>query len=53
LAILQQLDQSRSESRFTTCVYSFAINMALVAARREGWKRVPLDQLIDNPELDE
>jgi RNA polymerase sigma-70 factor (ECF subfamily) len=53
LAILQHLGEFRGESRFTTWVYSFAINIALVAARREGWKRVPLDQLIDNPHLDE
>jgi RNA polymerase sigma-70 factor (ECF subfamily) len=53
LAILQHLDGFRGESRFTTWVYSFAINIALVAARREGWKRVPLDQVIDNPHLDE
>ena len=45
LAILQHLGEFRGESRFTTWVYSFAINIALVAARREGWKRVPLDQL--------
>ena len=49
LAILQQLDRFRGESRFTTWAYSFAINVALVAARREGWKRVPLDSLLDTP----
>lgn len=53
LAILQHLDDFRGASRFTTWVYSFAINTALVAARREGWKRVPLDEVIDNPHLDE
>ena len=53
LAILEHLGEFRGESRFTTWVYSFAINMALVAARREGWKRIPLDQLIDNPHLEE
>ena len=53
LAILQHLDDFRGASRFTTWVYSFAINTALVAARREGWKNVPLDQVIDNPRLDE
>ena len=53
LAILQHLDDFRGESRFTTWVYSFAINTALVAARREGWKSVPLDKVIDSPNLDE
>lgn len=53
LAILQRLDDFRGASRFTTWAYSFAINMALVAARREGWKRVPLDHILDNPRLDE
>lgn len=53
LAILQHLDEFRGESRFTTWVYSFAINIALVTARREGWKSVPLDKVIDNPHLDE
>lgn len=53
LAILQHLDDFRGESRFTTWIYSFAVNTALVAARRENWRRVPLDQLIDNPHLDE
>jgi RNA polymerase sigma-70 factor (ECF subfamily) len=53
LAILQHLGDFRGASRFTTWVYSFAINAALIAARREGWKRVPLDEVIDNPHLDE
>ena len=50
LAILQNLDRFRGESRFTTWAYSFAVNTALVAARREAWKRVPLDQVIDKPD---
>jgi len=48
LAILQALDRFRGESRFTTWAYSFAVNAALVAARRERWKRVPLDRLIED-----
>jgi RNA polymerase sigma-70 factor (ECF subfamily) len=52
LGVLQHLDEFRGESRFTTWVYSFAINTALVAARRERWKRVPLEQVIQNPALD-
>ena len=53
LAILQRLDDFRGDSRFTTWAYSFAVNTALVAARREGWKSVPLDKVIDSPRLDE
>lgn len=48
LAILQHLDQFRSESKFTTWAYKFAINFALVASRRERWKHVSLDELLDH-----
>lgn len=48
LAILKHLDQFRSESKFTTWAYKFAINFALVAARRERWKQVSLDELLDS-----
>ena len=50
-AVLEHLDQFRGESRFTTWVYKFAVNAALVAARRERWARVPLDRLLDSPDL--
>lgn len=50
-AILEHLDQFRGDSRFTTWAYKFAVNAALVAARRERWGRVPLDRLLDNPDL--
>lgn len=53
LAILQHLDDFRGDSRFMTWAYSFAVNTALVAARREGWKSVPLDKVMDSPHLDE
>jgi RNA polymerase sigma-70 factor (ECF subfamily) len=46
VAILGTLDAFRGDSRFTTWAYGFAVNIALVAARREGWKRVPLDELL-------
>jgi RNA polymerase sigma-70 factor (ECF subfamily) len=45
------LDTFRGESRFTTWVYAVAVNAALVAARRERWKRVPLDQVLDLTEV--
>lgn len=49
MAVLHHLDDFRGESRFTTWVYSFVVNLALIAARRERWKRVPLDSLLDTP----
>ncbi len=50
LAILKQLPEFRGDSRFTTWAYKFAVNMALVAARRESWKQVSLDRLFDEPD---
>jgi RNA polymerase sigma-70 factor, ECF subfamily len=47
LAILDNLDRFRGDSRFTTWAYAFAVNAALVAARRERGKRVPLDRLLE------
>ena len=46
IAVLGQLKGFRGDSRFTTWVYKFAINTALVAARREGGKRVRLDRIL-------
>lgn len=48
MAILQHLGEFRGDSRFTTWAYKFAINMALAASRREAWKDVSLDALLDN-----
>lgn len=50
-ALLGHLDEFRGESQFTTWAYKFAVNAALVAARRERWGRVPLDRLLDTPHL--
>ena len=47
LAILGRLTEFRGDSRFTTWAYKFAINMALVAGRREAWKAVSLDALLE------
>jgi RNA polymerase sigma-70 factor (ECF subfamily) len=47
VAILDRLADFRGDSRFTTWAYKFAINMALVASRRESWKRVSLDALLE------
>jgi RNA polymerase sigma-70 factor (ECF subfamily) len=49
IAILDRLRDFRGDSRFTTWAYKFAINMALVAARREAWKSVSLDALLQRP----
>lgn len=46
MAVLRQLETFRGDSRFTTWVYKFAVNTALVAARREGGKRVRLDDVL-------
>jgi RNA polymerase sigma-70 factor, ECF subfamily len=50
LAILQRLADFRAESKFTTWAYKFAVNIALTAARRERWKNVSLDDLLDESE---
>jgi RNA polymerase sigma-70 factor, ECF subfamily len=43
IAILNHLSDFRGDSKFTTWAYKFAINTALVAARRERWKGISLD----------
>ena len=47
LAILARLETFRGDSRFTTWAYTFAVHTALVAARRDAWRTVPLDSLLD------
>jgi len=49
-AILQRLDTFRGESHFTTWAYTFAVNTALMAARRERWGSVPLEHILDGTE---
>jgi RNA polymerase sigma-70 factor (ECF subfamily) len=49
-AVLQKLDTFRGESHFTTWAYTFAVNIALVAARRERWASVSLDRILDGSE---
>ena len=49
-AIVQRLHTFRGESHFTTWAYTFAVNTALVAARRERWASVPLDGILDGSE---
>ena len=45
VAVLNHLSDFRGDSRFTTWAYKFAINIALVTARRERWKGISLDEL--------
>jgi len=50
MAVLEHIHEFRGESKFTTWVYKFAINIALTAARREWRKDVSLDQLLEDSE---
>lgn len=45
LAVLAHLSDFRGDSKFSTWAYKFAINHAMVAARRERWKAISLDEL--------
>src|SRR5687768_3555293 len=45
IAVMNRLSDFRGDSRFTTWAYKFAVNIALMTARRERWKGVSLDQL--------
>jgi RNA polymerase sigma-70 factor (ECF subfamily) len=48
IAVMNHLPDFRGDSRFSTWAYKFAVNIALMAARRERWKDVSLDQLSDS-----
>jgi RNA polymerase sigma-70 factor, ECF subfamily len=48
IAVMDSLPNFRGDSKFSTWVYKFAINTALMAARRERWKGVSLDELADS-----
>jgi len=45
IAVLNHLSDFRGDSKFSTWAYKFAINTAMMAARRERWKGVSLDEL--------
>jgi RNA polymerase sigma-70 factor, ECF subfamily len=45
IAVMSHLSDFRGDSKFTTWVYKFGVNIALMAARRERWRGVSLDQL--------
>jgi RNA polymerase sigma-70 factor, ECF subfamily len=50
IAIMKHLLDFRGDSKFSTWAYKFAINFALMAARREKWKGISLDELPDSGE---
>jgi RNA polymerase sigma-70 factor (ECF subfamily) len=50
IAVMNHLGDFRGDSKFTTWAYKFAINVALMAARRERWKGISLDQLASSGE---
>jgi RNA polymerase sigma-70 factor (ECF subfamily) len=45
IAVMKHLSDFRGDSKFTTWAYKFAINIALMTARRERWKGISIDQL--------
>jgi RNA polymerase sigma-70 factor (ECF subfamily) len=45
IAVMNHLSDFRGDSKFTTWAYKFAINMALMTARRERRKGVSVEQL--------
>ena len=45
IAVMKHLSEFRGDSKFTTWAYKFAVNIALVACRRQRWKGVSFDEL--------
>jgi RNA polymerase sigma-70 factor (ECF subfamily) len=52
IAVLNHLSDFRGDSKFTTWAYKFAINMALMTARRERRKGVSVEQLFSTEDND-
>jgi len=50
IGVLQHLPEFRGDSKFSTWAYKFAINHAMMAARRQRWQGVSLDA---DPQSDE
>ena len=48
MAVLGRLGDFRGDSKFTTWVYKFGVNIALSRSRRWRWKQVSLDDLADD-----
>lgn len=52
IAVLDHLPEFRGDSQFSTWAYKFAINKALMTARRERWKGASFDELVSSAEGD-
>jgi RNA polymerase sigma-70 factor, ECF subfamily len=50
MAVLNHLSDFRGDSKFSTWAYKFAINIAMMSARRERWKGVSLDEIASSDE---
>jgi len=50
IAVMDHLPDFRGDSKFSTWAYKFAINMSMMASRRERWKGVSLDELAASEE---
>ncbi len=50
IAVLDHLAGFRGDSQFSTWAYKFAINKALMAARRERWKGASFDEIVSSAE---
>ena len=48
LRVLDKLDTFEGRSRFTTWVYKIAVRIALSDLRKERWKEVSLDEMMEN-----
>lgn len=48
MAVLAHLGDFRGDSKFTTWVYKFGVNIAHAKARRWRWRQVSLDDLADD-----
>lgn len=51
IAVMDHLSDFRGDSKFSTWAYKFAINKAMMAARRERWKGFSLDELTEAGEI--
>jgi len=52
LRVLDKLDTFEGRSQFNTWVYKIAVRLALTELRRERWKEVSLDELMESSRKD-
>ncbi len=50
IAVMNHLQDFRGDSKFSTWAYKFAINISLMAARKDKWKGISLDELSEDGE---